>query len=44
VKKSKYIEGPQAKEKFERAMDTLFKVSKTELAKKITKHKKKGKD
>jgi hypothetical protein len=38
----KYIEDPKAK--FERAMTTLFKVSKTELVGKIKKKSKKGKD
>jgi|GEM_PF-2841456 len=39
-----YEEGPKAKEKFERTMTALFKMSKTELAEKIKKKPKKGKD
>jgi hypothetical protein len=42
--KTKYVEAPKAKEKFERTMTALFKVSKTELAEKIKKKTKKGKD
>ena len=42
--KREYEDGPKAKEKFERAMTALFKVSKVELAEKIKKKPKKGKD
>jgi hypothetical protein len=42
--KPKYEEGPRAKEKFERTMIALFHVQKTELAEKIKKKPKKGKD
>ena len=39
----KYEEGPKAREKFERTMTELFRVPKTEVAKKLTKKRKKGK-
>jgi len=42
--KPKYVEGPKAKEKFERTMTALFQVKKTELAEKIKNKPKKGKD
>jgi len=44
MKKTKYVEGPKAKEKFERAMTALFQVPKTIGAEKIKKKPKKGKD
>jgi hypothetical protein len=44
MKKTEYIEGPKAGEKFEHAMAALFRVKKTGLAKKIKKKPKKGKD
>jgi hypothetical protein len=44
MKKTEYVEGPKAKEKFERAMITLFQVKKVERAEKIKKKPKKGKD
>jgi hypothetical protein len=44
MKKSHYVEGPKAKEKFERTMTALFQVKKTELDEKIKKKPKKGKD
>jgi hypothetical protein len=44
MKKSKYIEGPKAKEKFEPTMTALFRIPKSELAEKIKKKAKKGKD
>ena len=44
MKKIKYIEGPKAKDNFERAMTSLFQVKKTELAEKIEKKPEKGKD
>jgi hypothetical protein len=44
MKKTQYIEGPRAKKNFERTMGALFQVKKTELAEKITKKPKKGKD
>jgi hypothetical protein len=40
----KYREGPKAKENFERTMTALFQVKKAELAEKIKKKTKKGKD
>jgi hypothetical protein len=40
----KFDEGPKPKEKFERTMTALFQVKKTELAEKIKKNRKKGKD
>ena len=42
--KKQFEEGPKAKETFERTMAALFRVKKTELARKITKKRKKGKD
>ena len=42
--KVEYIDGKKAKEKFEHAMIALFRVKKTELAEKIKKKPKKGKD
>jgi hypothetical protein len=42
--KHKYNEGQKAKEKFEHTMSALFQVKKTEVAKKIKKKVKKGKD
>jgi hypothetical protein len=42
--KKKFEEGQEAKEKFERTMTTLFQVKKAELAEKIKKKPKKGKD
>ncbi len=42
--KTKYTEGPKAKEKFERTMTALFQVPKPERIEKIKKKKKKGKD
>jgi hypothetical protein len=42
--KKEYVEGPKAKEKFERAMTVLFQVQKPESAVKIKTKKKKGKD
>jgi hypothetical protein len=42
--KSKYVEGPKAKEKFERTMTALFQAKKTGLAQKIKKKPNKGKD
>jgi hypothetical protein len=44
MKKREYVEGPKAKKKFERTMTALFQVKKIELAEKITKEPKKGKD
>jgi hypothetical protein len=44
MKKTEYIEGPKAKEKFERVMGVLFQVKKTGIAKKIKKKDAKGKD
>jgi hypothetical protein len=44
MKKTKYIERPKAKEKFERAMTALFQVRKMELAQNIKKKPQKGKD
>jgi hypothetical protein len=44
MKKSKYAEGPQEKDKFEHTMTALFQVKKAELAKKIKKKAQKGKD
>ncbi len=44
MKKQEYEKGPKAKEKFENAMTALFQVKKTELAEKIKKKPKKGKD
>ena len=44
MKKHKYEEGRKAQEKFERTMTALFQVKKTELAEKIKKKPKKGKD
>jgi hypothetical protein len=44
MKEFKYHEGPKAKKKFERIMTALFQVKKTELAEKIKKKPKKGKD
>lgn len=44
MKKTEFNEGPKAKEKFDRTMTALFKVSKTELVEKIKKKSKKGKD
>jgi hypothetical protein len=41
MKKSKYIEGPKAKEKFEPTMTALFRIPKSELAEKIKKKAKK---
>jgi hypothetical protein len=42
--KKKFAEGPKAKEKFERTMTALFKVSKLEQATKIKPKSRKGKD
>ena len=42
--KKQYQQGPKAKEDFERMMRALFQVKKTELAEKIKKKPKKGKD
>jgi hypothetical protein len=42
--KNKFREGPKARKQFERTMTTLFQIKKTELAEKITKKPKKGKD
>jgi hypothetical protein len=42
--KSKCTEGPKAKEKFERIMTALFRVSKSVVTTKIKKKSKKGKD
>jgi len=44
MKKSKYVEEPKANQNFKRAMNALFQVKKTELAEKIKKKNKKGKD
>jgi len=41
MKKTKYLEGPKAREKFERTMTALFRVPKTVAAKQKPK---KGKD
>jgi hypothetical protein len=42
--KKRFDEGPKAKKKFERTMAALFRVKKTEIAEKIKKNTKKGKD
>jgi len=42
--KRKYEEGNKAQQKFERTMTALFRVPKSELAEKIKKKPKKGKD
>jgi len=42
--KKECTEGPKAKEKFERTMTALFRVPKSEVAEKIKKKPKKGKD
>ncbi len=42
--KKQYVEGPKAKEKFERAMTALFRVPKSAVTEKIKKKYKKGKD
>ena len=44
MKKTEYIDGPKAKNNFERAMTALFKVSKADSVKKIKANRKKGKD
>jgi len=44
MKKTEYIEGPKAKEKFEHTMAALFQIKKAGLAKKIKKKPPKGKD
>jgi hypothetical protein len=44
MKQPEYIEGPKAKEKFERTMTALFQVKKMERAEKIKKKPPKGKD
>jgi hypothetical protein len=44
MKKSEYIEGPKAKEKFERTMTALFRVPRSVVVEKIKKKAKKGKD
>jgi hypothetical protein len=42
--KKEFIEGRKAKEKFERTMKALFRVSKSVVTEKIKKKAKKGKD
>jgi hypothetical protein len=42
--KKEYVEGPKAKQKFERAMTALFRVKKMERAETIKKKVGKGKD
>ncbi len=42
--KKEFSEGPKARKNFERAMTALFQVKKMELAEKIKKKAKKGKD
>lgn len=42
--KKTFDEGRKAKEKFERVMTALFKVSKTDSVRKIKAQRKKGKD
>jgi len=44
MKKTKYIKGPKAKEKFERTMTALFQVPKLAVSEKIKNKSKKGKD
>jgi hypothetical protein len=44
MKKTKYQEGPKARENFERSMIALFKVSKADSVRKIKAKRKKGKD
>ncbi len=44
MRSRKYDEGLKAKDKFERTMTGLFRFKKTELAEKIKKKSKKGKD
>lgn len=44
MKKTEYVDGPKAKENFERTMTALFKVSKVDSVKKIKTKRKKGKD
>jgi hypothetical protein len=42
--KKEFLEGPKAKENFERNMTALFQVPKSVVTKKIKKKPKKGKD
>jgi len=42
--KKRFIEGPKAKEQFNRTMAALFRVKKEKLAQTIKKKEKKGKD
>jgi hypothetical protein len=44
MKKPKYVEGPKAKENFERTMAALFQVPKARRIEKIKKKSRKGKD
>jgi len=44
TKKTNYVEGSKAKEKFERTMTALFRVPKSVVAEKIKGKGKKGKD
>jgi hypothetical protein len=44
MKKPEYEKGPKARENFERAMTSLFRVPKAAVSKKLKKNGKKGKD